>query len=67
MPATETPNPRRILRLPAVMETVGLRRTAIYDLIQAGEFPKPIRLSPRAVGWRVEEIDAWLADRPRAA
>jgi prophage regulatory protein len=32
-----------------------------------GSFPKPIRLSERAVGWKSDDIDAWLAARPMAA
>ena len=66
MNTTKTP-PRRILRLAGLKEAVGLSKSAIYAQIERGEFPKPIQLAPRAVGWRIEEIDAWLASRPRAA
>ena len=43
----------RFLRLPEVMQTVGLRRTAIYDKITRGEFPAPIKLG---------NVSVWLAD-----
>lgn len=58
---------QRIMRLPELQETVGLRRTAIYDAVKAGDFPKPVQLSKRAVGWRVEEVEAWLRSRPTVA
>ena len=60
-----------ILRLSTVRARTGLSRSAIYDLIGKGLFPRQVRLGPRAVGWREAEIDAWLETRapvdPRAA
>ncbi len=53
-----------IARLPDVIEITGLARSTIMNLIKAGEFPRPIQLSPRTVGWRLSEIEKWLADRP---
>jgi prophage regulatory protein len=52
-----------ILRLPALRERVGLSRSSIYSLIQRGEFPHPIRLSQRAVGWCAAEVEQWIAER----
>ena len=59
----ETP---RILRLGALMHVTQLSRASIYRQIRAGTMPRPLRLGPRAVGWRKEEIDEWLATRERA-
>lgn len=56
-----------ILRRPAVEERVGLSRATIYAKMADGSFPKPVRLSERAVGWKAEDIDAWLAARPTAS
>jgi prophage regulatory protein len=50
-----------ILRLPAVKSRCGLSRSTIYERIRAGEFPAPINLGGRAVGWPEAEIDAWIA------
>jgi prophage regulatory protein len=52
----------RILRLPQVQDVVGLRRSAIYDRIQNGAFPRPIKLG-RASGWVAAEIEAWLSNQ----
>ena len=52
-----------IYRLPAVCEITGLSKATIYRLLARGEFPARVKLSPRCVGWRVAEVDAWLADR----
>lgn len=56
-----------ILRRPDVESRVGLSRATIYAKMADGSFPKPIRLSERAVGWKSDDIDAWLAARPMAA
>ena len=53
----------RVMRLPEVLETVGLSRSRIYVLIADGTFPVPMKLGARAIGWRESVIKQWLADR----
>ena len=63
-PASWEPRqPVRILRLPEVINRVGLKRAAIYLYVERGQFPKQISLSARAVGWVEHEVDAWVAAR----
>ncbi|WP_446027532.1 AlpA family transcriptional regulator [Lelliottia amnigena] len=57
------PPERRILRRPEVEARTGFKRAHIYNLMQEGKFPKPIRLGIRAVGWDSMEIDQWIAER----
>jgi len=52
--------PVRILRLPAVKDLVGLSRSSIYQRVSDGEFPRPISLGGRAVGWVEAEVADWL-------
>ncbi len=52
-----------ILRLPAVKTRTGLGRSTIYALISRGDFPKPVLLGTRAVGFLEHEIDAWISAR----
>ena len=53
----------RILRLPIVKEQTGLSRSTIYLRISKGEFPAPISLGGRAVGWVEEDIENWLTQK----
>ncbi len=55
----------KILRRPAVEATTGLSRSTIYQHMQAGTFPKPIRLGAKlgAVGWLESEVVAWIKAR----
>lgn len=52
-----------ILRLPAVKARTGLSRSTIYRRISNGDFPRPVSLGGRAVGWLESEIDEWLAEQ----
>lgn len=52
-----------ILRRKQVEQKTGLSRSTIYLRIQEGNFPRPINLGVRAVGWLENEIEAWLAER----
>jgi len=52
-----------ILRLPDVIKITALSRSAIYDLIAKGKFPKQIKLTSRSSGWIESEINQWLDDR----
>jgi len=61
------PPPARLLRLPEVIDRVGLRRSAIYQRMSEGRFPKSRSLGPKCTVWVEEEIDAWIrsiADKP---
>lgn len=53
--------PKQFLRLPAVLDRVGLKRATIYKRIKAGTFPEPVQLGPRAVAWDEEKIAEWQA------
>ena len=53
----------RILRLPQVVEKTGFKRSHIYNLMRAGQFPRSLPLGEREVGWDSVEVDAWVAAR----
>jgi prophage regulatory protein len=57
------PKPKRVIRRPAVEDKTGYSCSTIYDKMQRGEFPKPIPLGKRSVGWIEDEIDAHIAER----
>jgi prophage regulatory protein len=55
--------PLRILKRPVTELKCGLSKTSLYDKIQKGKFPKPVKLGPKSVGWIETELDAWIAER----
>jgi prophage regulatory protein len=54
---------QKISRLPDVIGQTGLSRSTLYELIRRGDFPRQIRLGPRAVGWVDSDIDDWIRRR----
>lgn len=56
-------NRMNIIRLPVVKHRTGKSRSSIYDGIARGEFPQPISIGLRSVGWLESEIDGWIAAR----
>ncbi len=57
---------RKIIRgYKLVEERVGKTRITIWRDVKAGTFPAPIELGPNSVGWFEDEIDEFLASRPR--
>jgi prophage regulatory protein len=54
---------QKIIRKPKTLEKTGLSRSRLYAEIQAGRFPKPVKLSARAVGWIESEVDAWIESK----
>lgn len=57
--------PDRILREAETRAMCGLSRSTRWRLMRAGAFPKAIQIGPRAVGWVLSDIQAWLAERRR--
>jgi len=52
----------QIFRRKDLEERLKLSRSSIYAMMAEGEFPKPIRLGRRAVGWLSDDIEKWLRD-----
>lgn len=59
---------QRMLRLWAVEEFCGLKRTQIWEHMARGEFPRPVKLteSGRAIAWCEDELISWRESRKRA-
>ena len=55
-----------ILRRRQVEEETGLPRASIYEKIKRGEFPRPVPLGSRSVGWVSTEISEWVESRIKA-
>lgn len=52
--------PRQLMmRLSTVMRMTGLSRSTIYRLMAARRFPLPVRVGPRAVAWRLNDLERW--------
>lgn len=54
---------KTFLRLPEVLNRTGLSRSSVYAKISTHNFPSPIKLGPRAVGWIADEVDGWIQCR----
>ena len=50
----------------AVEQRFGLSKSTIYKLMAAGTFPRPVKISPGCVRWRVADLEEWEATRPTA-
>lgn len=59
-------HPLSVLKSQSLQERTGLSRSAIYDKLNPTsprhdpEFPKQVKLGPRAVGWIESEVNGWL-------
>ena len=56
----------RLMTRQQVQARTALSRTSIYRKMREGTFPAPLQIGARAVRWPESEIEAWIADRPRA-
>lgn len=50
---------QRFLRIADVKAACGLPTATLYELMDKGEFPRPIKLSSRAVAWIEADVIAW--------
>lgn len=60
---TQPPTPADLWRMPRVEAATGLKQSRLYELIAAGDFPRPVKLGPRASAWVSTEVQQWIADR----
>jgi prophage regulatory protein len=50
-------------RLAEVRALTGLGRSTIYDQMNRGKFPHPVKLTGKIVGWPESSLSAWIASR----
>lgn len=71
LPGADSPRPvqavrDRLIRMDEVEQLTGLKKSTIYTNLRVkGGFPRPCRLSARAVAWRESEVLAWIAARTK--
>ena len=51
----------RLLRIGDVMEVTGMSRSALYQMVKDGRFPPSLQVGPRAVAWRLSDVESWIA------
>lgn len=54
---------KRILRFAEVKSRTGLSGSTIWTRIKAGDFPQPIRLTERTIGFDEAELEAFIERR----
>ena len=69
---TETNLPSGASVLPEYVRAIQLRKklgnignSTLRRWVREGHFPKPVKLGANCVAWRLDEVNAWLASRPR--
>ena len=50
---------------PPIPAKIPISKSAWYDGIKAGRYPRPLKLGPRTSVWRSEDIDA-LCENPES-
>jgi prophage regulatory protein len=50
----------RLLRLPEVESVTGLKKSTIYNLMKAGKFVNPVRISKRCTAWPAGAVYGWV-------
>lgn len=53
----------RLMRLPEVLRLTGMCRSALYDQMSRGEFPRSIKIGPRAASWSARAVRNWISQR----
>ena len=53
----------RILRRREVLDRVGISQSTLYAWMAAGEFPRPVALGSKLVGWRESDVTGWIESR----
>lgn len=57
---------RRILPKKDTAARTGLTPAQMWSEEKAGRFPARVQITPFRVGYYEDEVDAWIANRPRA-
>jgi len=53
----------QLVRLPIVLQLVGLSRAEVYRRVKDGSFPSPVQIGERAVAFNLQEVRSWVRAR----
>ena len=53
----------RFVRPREVLEMIGVSRTTLWRMVQAGAFPPPVRITTRNNGFVLEAVEEWMKAR----
>ena len=53
----------QFIRIRRVLEMIGVSRTTLWRMVQAGTFPRPVRITERNRGYDIETVEAWMTSR----
>jgi predicted DNA-binding transcriptional regulator AlpA len=59
--SSQQPGVDRLIRLKELLTLVPVSKTAWYEGVKTGRYPKPVKLGPRTVAWRLSEIQTLIA------
>jgi prophage regulatory protein len=57
----------QFIRPRRVLELIGVSRTTLWRMVQAGTFPRPVRITERNRGYILEAVEAWMKARTDGA
>jgi prophage regulatory protein len=46
-----------------LQSVISISRATAYRLMRSGAFPRPVRLSPGRVAWRLVDLERWAEQR----
>jgi prophage regulatory protein len=53
----------QFIRPRQVLEMIGVSRTTLWRMVQAGTFPRPVRITERNCGFLLDTVEAWMKAR----
>jgi predicted DNA-binding transcriptional regulator AlpA len=63
--ATASSSRVRLLRRRQVLQRLGVNTSTLFRWVRDKVFPEPMLLRPNYPVWPEDEVDAWIAARPR--
>jgi prophage regulatory protein len=53
----------RFITLREVVQMVGVSRTTLWRMVQAGAFPRPVQITERNRGYLLDDVQTWMEAR----
>lgn len=57
---------KRVIRKHELLKILGVSESTLLRMRRSGEFPSPVQIYDRCVGWLSTEVFEWLESRPTA-
>lgn len=57
--------PKKLISIEEMMVLINRARPTLWKMVDRGDFPQPVKIGKRTIGWTEEAYDNWITENSK--